>query len=185
MAIDIHAIDVVQENPFLLLRCQPPFAAGRLKEFLAVLLRPILHIPVAVIGQQIPIRSDQKRSRPAGWIEDGEFRDLLGRLAFAQCTDGVLDDVLDDIGRRVIDTARFLDLRLLLHLRLMPGREPDDLPQKLFIDLAENFRGEHGKLVGTLGIVERLRISLSTLSSIFRRGVRSSGDSARSFSFWK
>ena len=66
----------------------------------------------------------------------------------------MLDDVLDDIGGRVIDAAGFLDLRLLFHLRLMPSREPDDLSEELLIDLSENFRGEHGKLIGALGIIE-------------------------------
>ena len=67
--------------------------------------------------------------------------DLLRRLALAQRADRVLDDVLDDVGGRVIDAAGFLDLRLLFDLRLMPGRKPDDLAEKLLVDLAENSVG--------------------------------------------
>ena len=66
----------------------------------------------------------------------------------------MLDDVLDDVGGCVIDTAGFLHFRLLFHLRLMPSREPNDFAEKLLIDLAENFRGKDGELVGALGIVE-------------------------------
>ena len=36
----------------------------------------------------------------------------------------------------------------------MPGGEPDDLAEELLVDLAEDFRGKDGKLVGALGIVE-------------------------------
>ena len=136
LTVNIHTVDIVHENPLLLLRGQPPFAAGRVKEFLAVLLRPIRHIPITMIVQQIPVGADQKRSRPAGRIEDSELGDLLRRLALAQRADCVSDDVLDDVGGRVIDAAGFLDLRLLFDLGLMAGGEPDDFAKELLVDLA-------------------------------------------------
>ena len=97
----------------------------------------------------------------------------------------MLDDVLHNIGGGVIDAAGFLHLRLLFHLRLVPGREPDDLAEKLLIDLAENFGGEDRELVGALGIVEPADDVFEHLVVDLQPGVRSSGDSARSFSGWK
>lgn len=79
---------------------------------------------------------------------------MLGRLAVAQGADGLLHDVFDDVGRRVVDTASLFDLRLLFDLSLVGRGKPDHLPKKLPIDLAENFRGEDRELIRAVGVVE-------------------------------
>ena len=66
----------------------------------------------------------------------------------------LLDDVIDDVGRRVVDAARLADLGLLLDLRLVPVGQPDHLAQELLVDLAEDLGGQHGELVGAVGVVE-------------------------------
>ena len=63
----------------------------------------------------------------------------LGVLPLAQRADGVSDDVLDNIGGRVIDAAGLFDLRFLFYFRLMSGCEPDDFAKELLVDLAQNF----------------------------------------------
>ena len=80
--------------------------------------------------------------------------DLLRRLPFNQLADRVLDNVINDVRERVIDTPRFLDFRLVLDLRLMASRQPNDLAEKLLVHLSEYVCGEDRKLVRTIGIIE-------------------------------
>ena len=57
--------------------------------------------------EQVLIGADEEGAAAAGGVEDAQFGGLGGRLAFEQGADGVLDDVVDDVGRRVIDAAGF------------------------------------------------------------------------------
>ena len=78
----------------------------------------------------------------------------FGVLPSHKLPDGVLDDVVDDVGGRVVDAAGFADLGLFLDLGLVAGREPDDLAEELLVDLAEDFGRQDGELVGAFGVVE-------------------------------
>ena len=59
---------------------------------------------------------------------------LAAALAWASCpsssSDRLLDDVIHDVGGRVVDAARLLDLRFLLDLGLVAGGEADDLAEE-------------------------------------------------------
>jgi hypothetical protein len=66
----------------------------------------------------------------------------------------VLNDVIDDVGGRIIDAARLADLGLFLDPGLVAGREADYFAEELFIHLAEDVRGEDRELVGAVGVVE-------------------------------
>ena len=55
--------------------------------------------------------------------------------------DRVLDDVVNDVGRRAVDSAGFPDFGLLFDLGLMAGGEQDDFAEELFVDLAERGAG--------------------------------------------
>src|SRR5262249_35035378 len=99
---------------------------------------PIFDVPIAVKIEQPSVGADQKRAGPAGRIEDTKFFDLLRRLVFAEHPNRLLDDVVDDISRGVIDAAGFLDLWLVLDLSLMPDREADDLAKELLVNLSKD-----------------------------------------------
>ena len=175
-------IDVVHQDALLLLGRQPPIAAWRPERVPCGASPARLHVPVAVPVQQVLVRPEQKRAGPAGGVENPS----VWRSVSASCprirADGVLDDVVDDVGRRVIDAAGFLDLRLLLDLGLVTGREPDDLAEKLLVDLAENVGRQDGKFVGTLGVVEAADDVLEGLVVDRQPGREFVGRSARSFS---
>ena len=59
--------------------------------------------------------------------------------------DRVLDDMVHDAGRRVVDTAGFPDLGLFLYLCLMPSCESYDFAEELLVDLAEHVPAESGE----------------------------------------
>ena len=48
----------------------------------------------------------------------------------------VFHDVVDDVGRRVVDAAGLADFRLLLDLGVPGRRQADHLAQELLIDLS-------------------------------------------------
>jgi hypothetical protein len=54
---------------------------------------------------------------------------LFRRFVFQQLANRVLNDVIDDVGGCVINTACFLDLWFVFNFCLMPLGEPDDLPR--------------------------------------------------------
>ena len=107
-----------------------------------------------MVGNQIVVRSDEKGARAAGGVENLQLGDLLRSLVFTELADRIPDDVLDDIGRRVIDTAGLLDFRFFLDLCLMTGSETNDFAEELFVYLAENFCRHDGKLIRAFWIVK-------------------------------
>lgn len=68
----------------------------------------------------------------------------------------MVDDIIHDVRRRVIHTAGLSDLRLVLHLGLVPGGEADDLAQELLVDLTEDVGADHGEGIRAIGIVQAL-----------------------------
>ena len=104
--------------------------------------------------EQVLVRADQKGAAAARRIEHAQLRRLRGRFAFQPTAHRVTNDVVDNKRGRVVDASRLADLRLLFDLGSMPLGKPDHLAQKLFVDLTQNLRGQHGKLVRTFGIVQ-------------------------------
>ena len=75
---------------------------------------------------------------------------------FKKFANGVLDDVIHDVGRRVVNTAGLFDFRLFLDDGTMALGEADDFAEELLIDLAENVRRQRGENVGTLRVIKAL-----------------------------
>ena len=166
LRVDVHAVDVIEQNPFLLGGRQSPQARAVAVEVRrappGVLLGVVGHVPVAVPVEQKLVRPQQKRAAAAGRIDNPQARGFLGghagvqglgsltpgraltpgpspgrrgeralcvfpsafRLppsAFEEFSHRVADDVVDDVGGRIVDAAGLADLGLLLDLRL-PSR---------------------------------------------------------------
>ena len=78
--------------------------------------------------------------------------------------DGLLDDVIDDVGRRVVDAAGLADLGLFLDLGLVAGRQPDHLAQEPLVDGSQDFDGQDAEVIGrTVGEVQALQDRLEDL----------------------
>ena len=78
--------------------------------------------------------------------------------------DGLLDDVIDDVGRRVVDAAGLADLGLLLNLGLVAGRQPDHLAQEPLVDGSQDFDGQDAEVIGrAVGEVQALQDRLENL----------------------
>jgi hypothetical protein len=98
-----------------------------------------------------------------------------------------MDDVIHDVGRRVIDATRFADFGFLLDFRLVSVGEADGFAEKALIDGAENVGGQNGELVRAVRVIQVGDDVLEGLASSARFGVSVSGSSAWPFSFekWK
>ena len=114
--------------------------------------------------QQALVRAQQERPAAAGHVQDAErlacpsAGQLGGAFALDLPADGLLDDVIDDVGRRVVDAAGLADFGLFLDLGLVAGRQPDDLAQEPLIDRAQDFDGQDAEVVGrAVGEVQALR----------------------------
>ena len=142
LRVDVHTVDVVQQDAFSFDGGQPPLALLGLVNAVLVPARGIGHEPVAIPIQQVLVGDDQKRAAATGRIQDpqrpatlgglprrGPGRGLEGGLAFQQFAHGVLDDVFHDIGRRVIDSSRLFHFRLIFHHRPMARCQANDLAQ--------------------------------------------------------
>jgi len=62
------------------------------------------------------------------------------RATFRLPADGVLDDVVYDVGRRVVDATGFPDFGLLFYLCLMSCCQAYDFAEELFVNLATRIR---------------------------------------------
>jgi len=160
LMIDVHPVNVVQQNPLALAGGQPPFAFRGLVDAggfaFGPVFRAILNVLIPVPVQQKLIRADQKRARTAGRVQYFQMADPApgaGLFAFHQFAHGVLNNIVHDVARRVVNPARLADLGFFLDFRLMPAGEADDLAQKFFIDLAQNIGRENGKFVGAVRVI--------------------------------
>ncbi len=77
-----------------------------------------------------------------------------GHPLLQQFADRMFDDVVHDVGRRVIDAAGLFDLGLLLDDGPMAFGQANHLAEELLVDLPEDVGGKHGKLVWAIGVVE-------------------------------
>ena len=100
--------------------------------------------------------ADQERPRAACRVEDGDACRLLAALAFQQFADGVLHDVLHDVGRGVEHAAGFFHFRFVFDYGAVACGQADDFAEKLFVNAAEDVRAEHGKFVRAIRVVEVL-----------------------------
>lgn len=75
------------------------------------------------------INGNKKRTGAASWVENAQFSDLGWRAALDQLSDGMLDDVIDNVRWCVVDASGFFDFGLVFNYRPMPGREPITLPR--------------------------------------------------------
>ena len=79
----------------------------------------------------------------------------VGGFAFDGLAYRLADDVIHDITRRVIDSARLAHLRLFFHLHLLGG-EADGIAKVTLVNRAQQFHADHVKPVGTFGRVKPL-----------------------------
>ena len=86
--------------------------------------------------QELLIGSDQKRARTTGGIENPQLRRRRGGLAFQKLSNGVIDDVLDDVRGGVIDPSGLPDFRFVIDIDPAAGRDGDNLSEELLIDMA-------------------------------------------------
>jgi len=108
------------------------------------------------------VGADEEGAGAAGGVEDGEGGVHLGRFGFEEFygavfqefADGVLDDVIDDVGGGVVNAAGFFDFGFVFDFGAVGFGEGDDFAEELFIDLTEDVGGEDGEFVGGVGIVE-------------------------------
>src|SRR5664280_1200485 len=77
--------------------------------------RFVFTIPFQMPIEQILISTQQKRSRPAGRIENPQALRLLRGFAFEEFAYGIFYDILNDVSGRVKDAASFFDFGLILH----------------------------------------------------------------------
>jgi hypothetical protein len=113
-------------------------------------------IPIVMPVEKELIGVDEERARAAGRVEDAQLGDLLGCLALHELSDSLPDNVIHDVSGRVIDSARFLDLGLVLDDAVVSGCEPDDLAKELLVNMAEDIGRDDRKLIGTFRIIKPL-----------------------------
>lgn len=177
LAVDIDAVDVIEEDAFALGGGELPLASPGLVDFgafpagvafdaggVGLAGGGVEGVLVAVPVEQVLVADDEEGAGAAGGIaelEPGGLRDGDGLFALAvvaveEAAEGVFHDVVDDVGGRVVNAARFADFGLFLDPGLVAAGEADGLAEELLIDLAEDVGGEDGKLVGRVGVVEVL-----------------------------
>ena len=130
----------------------------------------MFEVPFQAVVQKTLVSAQQERPAPASHVQDAERRPVpaagqLGRaLALDLPAHRVLDDVIDDVGRRVVDAAGLADFGLLLDLGLVAGRQPDHLAQEPLIDGPQDFDGQDAEVIGrTVGEVQALQDRLENL----------------------
>src|SRR5215210_5635754 len=135
-----------------------PLIAVALVEYLPVLLGAVLDVAVAVPVEEVLVSPDQERpgaARGVHYLQPARPAARTGLLTLQELPDGVLDDVVNDVGRGVVDASRLANLRLLLDLGpVAAGGKTDHLPEELLVDLPQHINREHAELVGTLRVVQ-------------------------------
>ena len=142
LGVEIRAEDVVQQNLLSLGRCELPVAPRPAKQGRSLSLRPLLR-PAGFVGLKMPVeqvlvRAQEKRARSACRVQNSQFCDIRRFAPIDKLADRRADDMLDDVGRGVIDAACLADLRLLLDPCLVTGGEAYHLAQKALVHLTED-----------------------------------------------
>ena len=78
LRVDVHAVDVVEEDALVLGGAEAPEAAGALVDFPGVLRGAVGDVPVAVPVEQVLVGAEQERAGAAGGVEDAQLGGLLG-----------------------------------------------------------------------------------------------------------
>ncbi len=144
-----------REDSFSFLDGQPPVTvAGVFVNGLLEVFRLVFNVPIQVVVQKAPIRTQQKRAASASHIDDAESLLIFGASqlrwapSFNLVSDSLQNDVLDDVGRSVVDASGFAYFGFLLDLGLMSGREPNHLAQEPFVNGSKDFDRHDTELVG-------------------------------------
>ena len=77
-------------------------------------LAGVVHEPLLPVFADALKGADEEAAGTARRVEEAELERFLRLPAGEQFADGLLDDVVDDVARGVIDAAGFADLRLFL-----------------------------------------------------------------------
>ena len=107
-----------------------------------------------MVIQEIGISADQKGAGATGGVEDLKLLDLLRSFALAQFPHRVLNDVLHDIGRGVINPSSLLDLGLFFNSGLVTSGKTNDFTQELLVDVAQDVSAQDGEFIRAFGVVE-------------------------------
>jgi len=177
LRVDVHAVDVIQQDALALADGQPPLPAAVLIEPGVASRRPLSGLagPAGAVGeilgqepvQQNLIGAQQEGAGAARHIQNPDgpcfapspgshARGLAQRQALQQLDQGLPYDGVYDVAGRVEDPAGLAHLRLLLHDSPVPGRQADDLAQELLVDLAQDVGWQHRELVGAVGVIQVL-----------------------------
>ena len=108
--------------------------------------------------QQVLIGTGEEGAAAAGGIEDAQLGRCVRCHPFQQRADGVLDDVVDDIARRVIDAAGFAHFGFFFDRddwsSIAIAAHFDDLAEEALVDLAEDVGADDRELVAAFGRIE-------------------------------
>ncbi|MCK4392393.1 hypothetical protein KAX17_05765, partial [Candidatus Bipolaricaulota bacterium] len=102
-----------------------------------VLRRIVFLVPFLVPVEEILVCTEEERTGTAGGIEHPDLRYFSWGVPLKELSHGVLDDVVNDVGGRVLDTTGLLHRGLVLHLGAMARGQTDHLAEELFGDVAE------------------------------------------------
>ena len=114
----------------------------------------VFQVPFQAMVEQALISAEQERAGAAGHVQHAERLAVLAAgelrraLALDLLADGVLDDVVDDVGGSVVDAAGLAHLGFFLDLGLVPGGQADDLAQEALVDRAQDLHGQDAEVVG-------------------------------------
>ena len=112
-------------------------------------LAGVLIVPDAVIGQEQVVHAEKKRAAAACDVGKPHFRNLDRRFSLNEFSDGVFDDIADDVFRCVINAASLADFWLFFDAYALVGGN-DDLPQEALVNGPENMNGDGVEVVGRI-----------------------------------
>ena len=139
LRVEVNAINRLPQNPALAPHGQVQRVgfgvqpAPVLFSFAGIVCEPLLPVFTHALEH-----AEQKAARTARRIKKAELERFLRLFPVQHFADGLLDNIFDDVTRRVINAARLANFRLFLDDRAASVR-PDDLAEKPLVNRAENF----------------------------------------------
>ena len=159
------------EDSFLLLDRQAPLTVARV--FVDRVLtgsRLVFRVPIQTVVQKALVCAQKERAASASHIQDAErwlvfVASQLGRAPPRDLpADGVPNDVFNNVGRGIVDSAGFAYFGLFFNSGLVPGRKPDHLSQKPLINGSEYLDGHDAEVIRrTVGKIQALQDRLENL----------------------
>ena len=154
--VEVDAVDIVKQDAAFFARGED-HAIGGFAAAVAI-LRGVAAIIVDVPIQQVLIGAGQEGAAATGGVKRAQLGGLLGRFACQQVAQRIFDDVVNNIGGRVINAAGFA------HFGFFFDHDPrfargaahfDDFAEKSFVDLPKNIGGDDRKFVTALRRIQR------------------------------